>query len=153
MIRLISHRNALWISFTALSQPWLPRHVYPPPPPPVDGVLNIGYVSNDVKYGVIYSCLAVASLIALYSNHPLSHLMQSVFGLHDRSRFKVFMYTSSPWDGTAYRPKISSDVDLFVDASKWSSERIVKHITDHKIHVCTCRYMRPIRVVLTIGFF
>lgn len=49
IIRLIAHRNALRISFTALSQPWLPRHVYPPPPPPVNGVLNIGYVSNDVK--------------------------------------------------------------------------------------------------------
>ena len=49
MIRLISHRNALRISFTALSQPWLPKHVYPPPPPPLYGVLNIAYVTNDVK--------------------------------------------------------------------------------------------------------
>ncbi|EKM61041.1 glycosyltransferase family 41 protein [Phanerochaete carnosa HHB-10118-sp] len=117
MIRLIPHRNALRISFAALSQPWLPPHVYPPPPPPKDGVLNIGYVSNDVN------------------NHPLSHLMQSVFGLHDRSRFRVFMYTSSPWDGTSYRPKISGTVEVFVDASTWSSEQIVKHVTDHRIHV------------------
>lgn len=49
MIRLISHRNALRISFNALSQPGLPKNVYPPPPPPKDGILNIGYVSNDVK--------------------------------------------------------------------------------------------------------
>lgn len=116
-IRLISHRNALRISFTALSQPWLPRHVYPPPIPPKDGILNIGYVSNDVN------------------NHPLSHLMQSVFGMHDRSRVRVFMYTTSPWDGTSYRPKISGNVEVFVDAATWSSEQIVRHISDHKIHI------------------
>lgn len=70
------------------------------------------------------------------SNHPLSHLMQSVFGLHDRSRFKVSVYTTSPWDGTSYRPRISSDVELFVDAATWSSEQIVNHIKAHNIHVC-----------------
>ena len=74
------------------------------------------------------------------SNHPLSHLMQSVFGLHDRSRVRVFMYTTSPWDGTSYRPKISGSVEVFVDAATWSSEQIVKHIIDHKIHVCMSLY-------------
>ncbi|KAI0348056.1 TPR-like protein [Trametopsis cervina] len=117
MIRLISHRNALRISFTALSQPWLPEHVYAPPNPPVNGVLNIGYVTNDVN------------------NHPLSHLMQSVFGLHDRRRFRVFMYTTSPWDGTSYRLRISGDVEVFVDASSWSTQQIVEHIKHHKIHI------------------
>lgn len=32
---------------------------------------RVGYVSSDL------------------GNHPLSHLMQSVFGMHDRSRFEV----------------------------------------------------------------
>lgn len=49
-IRLISHRNALRIAYTVLSQPWLPKHVYAPPGPPFNGVLNIAYVTNDVKY-------------------------------------------------------------------------------------------------------
>jgi protein O-GlcNAc transferase len=49
MNRLIAHRNALRISFTTLSQSWLPSHVYPPPPPPHNGILNIGYLTNDVK--------------------------------------------------------------------------------------------------------
>lgn len=34
-------------------------------------VTRIGYVSSDL------------------GNHPLSHLMQSVFGMHDRTRFEV----------------------------------------------------------------
>ncbi|PSS37737.1 hypothetical protein PHLCEN_2v430 [Hermanssonia centrifuga] len=117
MIRLISHRHALRISFTALSQSWLPRHVYPPPGPAVNGVLNIGYVSNDVN------------------DHPLSHLMQSVFGMHDRKRFKVYLYTTTTWDGTSYRPKISADVEVFVDASQWSTAAIVEHISQNKIHI------------------
>ena len=33
--------------------------------------LRVGYVSSD------------------FGNHPLSHLMASVFGLHDRSRLEV----------------------------------------------------------------
>lgn len=69
------------------------------------------------------------------SNHPLAHLMQSVFGLHDRSRVRVFLYNTSPWDGSPYRPRISGDVEVFVDAATWSSEEIVKHIVQHQIHV------------------
>ena len=40
--------------------------------------LRIGYVSGD------------------FGNHPLSHLMASVFGGHDRSRLEVFCYALSP---------------------------------------------------------
>ena len=46
--RLISHRTGLRISHNTLNQPWLPPHVYPPPPPPLNGVINIGYVSRSV---------------------------------------------------------------------------------------------------------
>jgi protein O-GlcNAc transferase len=49
-IRLISHRNALRVSHMALTKPWLPQHVYPPPPPPLKGRLNVGYISSDLKY-------------------------------------------------------------------------------------------------------
>jgi predicted O-linked N-acetylglucosamine transferase (SPINDLY family) len=36
-----------------------------------DDRIRIGYVSSDLN------------------NHPLSHLMASVFGLHDKSQFQV----------------------------------------------------------------
>ena len=61
--------------------------------------------------------------------------MLSVFALHDKSRFKIFLYTTSVWDGSSYRPKISKDVDVFVDASAWSSQQIVEHVVQNKIHV------------------
>ena len=44
-----------------------------------DERVHVAYVSSDL------------------GNHPLSHLMQSVFGMHDRSRFDVVCYAlSSP---------------------------------------------------------
>ncbi|TFK89960.1 glycosyltransferase family 41 protein [Polyporus arcularius HHB13444] len=115
--RIIPHRNALRTSYTAYSHPWLPKHVFAPPTPPLGGKINIGYVSNDVN------------------NHPLSHLMQNVFGMHDRERFNVSLYTTSPWDGTAYRPRIADMVENFVDVSSWSLESIVGHIKQQNIHI------------------
>ncbi|KZT02719.1 glycosyltransferase family 41 protein [Laetiporus sulphureus 93-53] len=117
MTRLITHRNALRISYMALSQTWLPKHVFRPPPPPLHGKLNIGYVSNDVN------------------DHPLSHLMQSVFGFHDRDKFNVFLYTTSPWDGSDYRPRIAQQVENFIDVSTWPANAVVEHILRQDIHI------------------
>ncbi|KAL6304276.1 TPR-like protein [Sparassis latifolia] len=117
MTRLIAHRNALRISYMALSQPWIPRHVFRPPRPPLRGKLNVGYISNDVN------------------NHPLSHLMQSVFAFHDRDRFNVFLYTTSPWDGTCYRPKISREVYQFIEVDTWPANAIIEHIIKNEIHI------------------
>ncbi|KAJ2064668.1 hypothetical protein GGI17_000810 [Coemansia sp. S146] len=116
-IRLISHRNALRLSFSTLSggAPWLPRHVYPPPP--MAAVLRIGYVSSD------------------FNNHPLAHLMQSVFGMHDRRRFQATCYATTAADGSAHRLKIEAEADVFVDCAAWSTARIVERIVADGIHV------------------
>lgn len=55
IIRAISHRNGLRISYVTLTAPWLPRHIYPAPPPPFQDKLNIGYVSHDFKYVISIS--------------------------------------------------------------------------------------------------
>ncbi|KAJ2765565.1 hypothetical protein IWQ57_004728, partial [Coemansia nantahalensis] len=116
--RLISHRNALRVAFTTLGggAPWLPAHVYPPPPPP-DPRIRIGYVSSD------------------FNNHPLSHLMQSVFGMHDRALFEVLCYATTPPDGTEHRQKIEREADVFLNCAAWSTQRIVEQIVHDKIHV------------------
>lgn len=62
-------------------------------------VLRIGYLSSD------------------FGNHPTSHLMQSIPGVHDRSRVRVFCYALSPDDGTTFRSKIATECDEFVDLS------------------------------------
>ncbi|XP_037728327.1 UDP-N-acetylglucosamine--peptide N-acetylglucosaminyltransferase 110 kDa subunit isoform X4 [Drosophila subpulchrella] len=67
---------------------------------PVKGRLRIGYLSSD------------------FGNHPTSHLMQSVPGLHDRSKVEIFCYALSPDDGTTFRYKISRESENFVDLSQ-----------------------------------
>ncbi|KAG8818650.1 hypothetical protein FRC17_010758 [Serendipita sp. 399] len=114
--RLIAHRNALRISYLALKAPWHPQTVYKPPPPPFQK-LNVGYVSSD------------------FNNHPLAHLMLSVFGLHNRSRFNIFAYATSASDNSQYRRKIEEDVDCFYDLSASSTESIVKQIVSDQIHI------------------
>ncbi|KAF9144257.1 hypothetical protein BG015_000172, partial [Linnemannia schmuckeri] len=115
-IRLISHRNALRISHGTLGSHWLPATVYPPPAPPTSR-LKIGYVSSD------------------FNNHPLSHLMQSVFGMHDKNRFEIFCYATTAADQTPYRAKIQSEVEHFVEVSTWSNQAIVERVVADGIHV------------------
>lgn len=61
--------------------------------------LRIGYVSSD------------------YGNHPTSHLMQSVPGMHNRDRVEIFCYALSPNDGTKFRSKVEREADHFIDFS------------------------------------
>ncbi|KAI9143180.1 glycosyl transferase family 41-domain-containing protein [Paraphysoderma sedebokerense] len=111
-IRLISFRNAARIIHSVLTSSWLPTSGYfpPPLPSPSQPRLKIGYVSSD------------------FGNHPLSHLMQSIFGFHDRSRFQVFCYALSANDGSEYRKKIEKEAEVFLDVSSWSTEDICNRI-------------------------
>ncbi|KAF2028306.1 hypothetical protein EK21DRAFT_70044 [Setomelanomma holmii] len=115
-IRLISQRNGLRISCSTLRVPWLPATVYQPPPPP-NPHLKVGYVSSD------------------FNNHPLAHLMQSVFGLHNPKRVKAFCYATTASDGSEHRKQIEREAPVFRDASSWSAERLVNQIVNDGIHV------------------
>ncbi|KAN0063226.1 hypothetical protein ACQY0O_004390 [Thecaphora frezii] len=115
-IRLICHRNALRISQGTLTQMWLPDHVYPPPAPPAPKI-NVGYISSD------------------FNNHPLAHLMQSVFGFHDLTRFNVFLYATTPSDQSPYRLKIEREAQHFIDVSGWSNQLIVERVVADNIHI------------------
>lgn len=117
-VRLISHRNALRISHGTLTSSWVPHHVYPPPPPPAPR-LKLGYVSSD------------------FNNHPLAHLMQSVFGFHDRTKYEVFCYATTPSDQSPYRQKIEAEAEHFMDVSTWTNEQVIKQILADGIHVLT----------------
>lgn len=115
-VRQISQRNALRISVCTLRSAWLPKTVFPPPPPPRP-YLNVGYVSSD------------------FNNHPLAHLMQSVFGLHDRTRVRAICYATTASDGSIHRQQIQSEAPVFYDASSWSVERLVNQIVSDEVHV------------------
>ncbi|KAF2279405.1 uncharacterized protein EI97DRAFT_175371 [Westerdykella ornata] len=115
-IRMISQRNGLRISCSTFKSPWMPRTVYPPPPPPMP-VLNVGYVSSD------------------FNNHPLAHLMQSAFGLHDPTRVKAFCYATTASDGSIHRQQIEREAPVFRDAHLWSPDQLVNRIVEDEIHI------------------
>jgi predicted O-linked N-acetylglucosamine transferase (SPINDLY family) len=62
--------------------------------------------------------------------------MQSVFGLHDRSRFNIFVYATSPSDGSSYRQKIESQTEHFLDVHLWETSAVVDRIVQDQIHIC-----------------
>ncbi|KAK6000299.1 hypothetical protein QM012_003931 [Aureobasidium pullulans] len=115
-VRLISERNGYRISTLTLRMPWLPAHVYPPPAPP-SPQLKVGYISSD------------------FNNHPLAHLMQSVFGLHEPQRIEAFCYATTASDNSPYRRKIEEESPNFHNASNWTTERLVNQIVSDGIHI------------------
>ena len=82
-----------------------------------DARLRVGYVSSD------------------FVNHPLAHLMQSAFGMHNRHKFEVFCFSLTANDGSTYYQKISSQVEHFVDVSSMHTIDIAKLINSFQIHV------------------
>ena len=115
-VRQISQRNGLRVSCSTLRSSWLPQTVFPPPAPPAP-TLKIGYVSSD------------------FNNHPLAHLMQSVFGMHDSSQFTAYCYATSASDNSVHRQRIESESPQFIDASSWPVERLVRQIVEDGIHI------------------
>ena len=115
-VRHISQRNGVRISTSTLQAPWLPSTVFKPPPPPRP-YLRVGYVSSD------------------FNNHPLAHLMQSVFGFHDRSVVKAYCYATTGSDGSIHRQQIENEAPVFYDASTWSVEQLVRQIVEDGIHI------------------
>ena len=115
-IRQISQRNGLRISWSTLRASWLPREIFPPPAPP-SPCLNVGYVSSD------------------FNNHPLAHLMQSVFGIHNVERVKAYCYATTSSDSSVHRKQIENEAPVFYDASSWSIEQLVNKIVDDGIHI------------------
>uniref|UniRef100_A0A673XC78 UDP-N-acetylglucosamine--peptide N-acetylglucosaminyltransferase 110 kDa subunit n=1 Tax=Salmo trutta TaxID=8032 RepID=A0A673XC78_SALTR len=63
------------------------------------GRLRVGYVSSD------------------FGNHPTSHLMQSIPGMHNSDKFEVFCYALSPDDNTNFRVKVVAEAHHFTDLS------------------------------------
>ncbi|KAJ4946666.1 hypothetical protein NE237_005541 [Protea cynaroides] len=116
----ISHKYAAHCSLIA-SRCALPPFPHPLPIPikseDRNERLRVGYVSSD------------------FGNHPLSHLMGSVFGMHNKENVEVFCYALSQNDGTEWRQRIQSEVEHFVDVSAMSSDMIARLINEDKIDI------------------
>eukprot|EP00968_Pinguiococcus_pyrenoidosus_P022519 scaffold3283_cov237-Pinguiococcus_pyrenoidosus.AAC.6 len=81
------------------------------------GRIRIGYVSSD------------------FGNHPLSHLMQSVFALHDTRLFEVHLYALSNHDGSCWRTRIEGSVEHFHNLTALDAGAAAKLINSHGIQI------------------
>lgn len=79
--------------------------------------LKIGYVSSD------------------FGNHPMSHLTQSIFGLHNTAMFEVYCYSLSPSDRSKGWLKIEGDAEHFTDISEMHSSEAAELINTDGIHI------------------
>jgi len=79
--------------------------------------LKVGYVSSD------------------FGNHPLSHLMQSVFGLHNSNKFEIFCYSLSPADKSQYHLKIVREAEHFTQIGHMHSSEAAELINADGIHI------------------
>lgn len=61
------------------------------------GRIRVGYLSSD------------------FCNHATMHLMAGLLESHDRDRFEIFAYDSSPDDGSVYRRRFLDAVEHHVD--------------------------------------
>lgn len=65
--------------------------------------------------------------------------MKSVFGLHNSQLFNVFLYATSPPDGSPHRQHYERQTAFhFLDVSLWSNSTIVEKIVQDQIHIRLC---------------
>ncbi|MEH1985752.1 TIGR03032 family protein [Nostoc sp.] len=81
------------------------------------GRLRIGYLSNDFR------------------NHATSHLIKSLFNLHDQANFEIFAYSFSADDNSEYRQHIAANCEHFRDITTLSIEESARQIYDDGIHI------------------
>ncbi|MGA8165223.1 MAG: tetratricopeptide repeat protein [Waddliaceae bacterium] len=79
--------------------------------------LRIGYASSD------------------FHDHPTSHLILPLFGLHDRSRFEIFAYSWGKNDRSRYRKILQCDCDCFVDIRRLTDSQAAQKIYDDNIDI------------------
>lgn len=79
--------------------------------------------------------LRVGYMIADVRNHPNAHNTLLLYGLHDRERFEIFTYSWGPDDGSAYRKKIMSESEHFIEMKGWSDEAMARRIAEDGVQI------------------
>ena len=79
--------------------------------------VRIGYFSSDFRL------------------HPISQQTLPLFGLHNRERFEVFVYSTGIDDGSPMRKRIVNDCDHFVDLRQSDTLTAAQKIFDDEIDI------------------
>jgi predicted O-linked N-acetylglucosamine transferase (SPINDLY family) len=104
-------------------QDWIARKTAPVPVPlcPPWGYchdrIRVGYISSD------------------FCSHAMSYLIAELFERHDRTRFAVHGYCSSPEDGSAIRARVIRSFDRFVRIKHLSDDEAARLIRADEIDI------------------
>lgn len=80
--------------------------------------IRVGYLSFDFR------------------NHPVSYLTAELYGLHDRTKFEVYVYSYGPIDNDGgYRERIMAGCDVFVDLASASMPEMSQRIYQDDIDI------------------
>ncbi len=79
--------------------------------------IRVGYFSNDLR------------------EHPIGQMVAPMFGLHDRSSFKVFIYSYGIDDGSTWRKEAEKGADKFCDVRSLGNPEIAELIYKDRIDI------------------
>lgn len=79
--------------------------------------------------------IRVAYVSSDYYNHATSHLIQGLFGVHDRGGFEIHAISHGKNDGSSYRKRIEADADRFVDVAAMTDREAAQIIYDAGIDI------------------
>jgi protein O-GlcNAc transferase len=109
--------------------------------------------------------IRVAYVSSDFYNHATSHLIQGLFGRHDRGGFEIYAVSHGKNDGSSYRKRIEADSDRFIDVAAISDREAAQSIYDAGVdilvdlngytqnHQLGISALRPAPVIMTyLGF-
>jgi protein O-GlcNAc transferase len=79
--------------------------------------------------------LRLGYLSADFSDHAVGYMLPELFESHDRSRFTVFAYATSPEDGSPIRGRLRRSVDHFVELEPLSLAEAAERIYRDQIDI------------------
>ena len=70
-----------------------------------------------------------------FRDFPTGHKVASLFGLHDRSRFKVLVFSYGPQDGSLILARIKKESDQFIDLQGKSYSQVASEINKRGVDI------------------
>jgi protein O-GlcNAc transferase len=137
--RLAAGRRPALTPFNTMTLPWPPAlHLAIARSFSEDLLRQLGELPETLHFTYPRSRparLRIGYLAGTFHDHALMHLMQGLFGLHDRRAFEIFAYSYGPDDNSSYRQRVRRDCDHFHDLAGVSSADSARRIHDDGIHL------------------
>jgi predicted O-linked N-acetylglucosamine transferase (SPINDLY family) len=137
--RLTAGRRPAVTPFNAMSQPWPPALYLAIARRYSEDIAqrteNLRASTNLTFPRSREGRLRIGYICGTFHNHATTHLVQGLFGLHDRANFEIYGYSYGPDDGSIYRRRVERDCDHFRDIAPLSTADAARRIRADGIHI------------------